>query len=105
MHDLDRTFAALGDGTRRAIVARLAQGETPLSDLAAPFDMSLTGVSKHVNVLSNAGLVSVEKRGRTRYCRLEAAPMKIAADWLSDYRKFWEGQLDSLARYLHEEMP
>lgn len=103
MPDLNRTFAALSDGTRRAIVARLAGGEAPLSDLAEPFEMSLTAVSKHVRVLSDAGLVSVKKRGRTRYCRLEAAPMKDAAQWLDDYRKFWEGQLEALARYLNEE--
>ncbi len=103
MPNLDRTFAALSDGTRRAIVARLTQGEAPLSDLAAPFDMSLTAVSKHVRVLSDAGLVSVRKRGRTRYCQLEAAPMKDASEWLDEYRKFWEGQLESLARYLNED--
>lgn len=103
MPDLNRTFAALSDGTRRAIVARLAGGEAPLSDLAEPFDMSLTAVSKHVRVLSDAGLVSVRKRGRTRYCQLEASPMKDAAQWLDDYRSFWEGQLEALARYLNEE--
>ena len=103
MPNLNRTFAALSDGTRRAIIARLTSGEAPLSDLAEPFEMSLTAVSKHVHVLSDAGLVSVTKRGRTRYCRLEAAPMKDAAQWLDDYRKFWEGQLEALARYLNEE--
>ena len=103
MPDLDRTFAALSDPTRRAIVAQLATGETALSDLAEPFEMSLTAVSKHVRVLDEAGLVSVSKRGRTRYCRLEAEPMKAASDWLDDYRKFWVGQLDALARYLREE--
>ncbi len=103
MPDLNRTFAALSDGTRRAIVARLAGGEAPLSDLAAPFEMSQTAVSKHVRVLSDAGLVRVEKRGRTRYCRLEAAPMKDASTWLDDYREFWEGQFEALARYLNEE--
>ena len=102
MTDLNRTFTALADGTRRAIVARLARGETPLSDLAAPFDMSLTAVSKHVRMLSDAGLITVEKRGRTRYCRLEATPMKDVADWLEDYRVFWEGQFDALARHLKE---
>ena len=102
MTQLDQTFAALGDGTRRAILARLAQGEAALSEIAEPFDMSQTAVSKHVRVLSDAGLVSVSKRGRTRYCRLEAAPMKQAADWLETYQKFWEGQFDALARYLEE---
>ncbi len=104
MSDLDRTFAALGDATRRAIVARLAQaGEAPLSELAEPFDMSLTAVSKHVRVLCDAGLVDQTKRGRTRYCTLKAAPMKDAARWLDDYRQFWEGQLEALGRYLEED--
>lgn len=102
MTTLDQTFAALGDGTRRAILARLAQGETALSDIAAPFDMSQTAVSKHVRVLADAGLVRVSKRGRTRYCRLEAAPMKQAADWLETYQKFWEDRFDALAQYLEE---
>ncbi len=103
MPHLNQTFAALSDVTRRAIVARLAHGEAPLSDLAAPFEMSLTAVSKHVRVLSDAGLVSVNKRGRTRYCQLEAVPMKDAAAWLDDYRKFWEGQFEALAHYLSKE--
>ena len=103
MPDLDRTFAALSDGTRRAIVAQLAEGESSLSDLAEPFDMSLTAVSKHIRVLNEAGLVSVSKRGRTRYCRLEAEPMKDASDWLDDYRKFWVDRFGALARYLNEE--
>lgn len=100
MNQLDQTFAALSDATRRAIVARLAEGEAPLSVLADPFDMSLTAVSKHVRVLSDAGLVAVEKRGRTRHCRLQAAPMKDAAEWLAFYRRFWEDQFDALARHL-----
>ena len=103
MDGLDATFAALGDGTRRAIVARLAGGETALSDLAAPFEMSLTAVSKHVRVLSDAGLVSVAKRGRTRYCRLEGAPMQDAVAWLNDYKQFWEERFDALAAYLEED--
>jgi DNA-binding transcriptional ArsR family regulator len=100
VNQLDQTFAALSDATRRAIVARLAEGEAPLSALADPFDMSLTAVSKHVRVLSDAGLVAVEKRGRTRHCRLQAAPMKDAAEWLAFYRGFWEDQFDALARHL-----
>ena len=103
MQTLTRTFAALGDDTRRAIVARLADGEATLSGLAEPFDMSLTAVSKHVRVLEEAGLVSVTKRGRTRYCRLEGAPMKAATDWLEGYRTFWESNLEALARYLDQE--
>lgn len=102
MQQLDAIFSALGDPTRRAILARLSDGETTLSDLADPFDISLTGVSKHVRILNEAGLVVVEKRGRTRHCRLQAQPMKEAADWLSDYREFWEHQFDALARHLAE---
>ena len=103
MPDLDKTFAALGDNTRRAIVARLATGEAALSELAAPFDMSQTAVSKHVRVLSDAGLVQVSKRGRTRYCRLEAAPMRAAVDWLNDYSKFWDESFAALGRYLEDD--
>lgn len=103
MTDLDKTFAALSDATRRAIVERLASGEAPLSELAEPFDMSQTAVSKHVRVLSDAGLVSLTKRGRTRFCSLKAAPMKDAVTWLEDYQTFWGGQLDSLGRHLAQD--
>lgn len=103
MTQLDATFSALGDGTRRAIVARLADGEATLSDLAAPFDMSLTAVSKHLRVLSDAGLVDIEKRGRTRHCRLRGAPIKEAVDWLSKYESFWIDRFDALARHLANE--
>lgn len=100
MSNLDSTFSALSDPTRRAILARLADGELALSKLAEPFDMSLTAVSKHVGVLSDAGLVEVDKRGRTRHCRLRAVQMKDAYDWLNGYSQFWHGQLDALARHL-----
>ena len=103
MPQLDATFAALSDGTRRAIVARLADGETSLSDLAEPFDMSLTAVSKHLRVLSDAGLVDIEKRGRTRHCRLRGAPIKEAVDWLSKYEAFWIDRFDALARHLAKD--
>lgn len=103
MDDLDRTFLALGNGARRAIVARLAMGEAPISELAEPFDMSLTAVSKHVRVLADAGVVTVKKRGRTRYCRLEGDAMHAAADWLNDYKAFWEDRFDALAAYLEED--
>ena len=103
MTDLDATFAALGDGTRRAIVMRLAKGPQPVSQLAEPFDMSLTAVSKHVRVLADAGLVVVTKRGRTRYCELKAAPMQKAFLWLEDYRQFWDEQLDALGQFLAED--
>ena len=98
MPNLDQTFSALGDPTRRAILARLTRGETTLSEVAAPFDMSQTGVTRHVNVLAEAGLVSVTKRGRTRYCRLKAAPMRAASEWLNDYQQFWDLNLQRLAK-------
>ncbi len=100
MTSLDQTFAALSDETRRAIIAQLAHGERALSDIAAPFAMSQTAVSKHVRVLSDAGLVKVTKRGRTRYCSLQAVAMRAATDWLEDYRRFWEDQFASLATYM-----
>lgn len=103
MPGLDQTFAALCDGTRRAILGRLAIGEAALSEIAEPFAMSQTAVSKHVRVLSDAGLVQVTKRGRTRYCRLEAAPMKEAAGWLKAYQQFWQEQFDALAQHLEED--
>ena len=100
---LDSTFAALSDATRRGILARLArQGESSVSDLAAPYDMSLPAVSKHLRVLEHARLVERQKDGRVHRCRLRAEPMKDAAEWIEHYRQFWEGQLDSLARYLED---
>lgn len=103
--DLDQVFGALGDSTRRSILNRLTDGELPLSTLAVGYSMSQTAVTKHVRVLRNAGLVSVSKRGRTRYCRLRAVPMKDAADWLRSYQTFWQGQLSALDAYLKEENP
>jgi DNA-binding transcriptional ArsR family regulator len=103
---LDSTFAALSDATRRGILARLARrGETSVSDLAAPYKMSLPAVSKHLRVLEHAGLVSRQKDGRVHRCRLRAEPMKDAAAWIEHYRQFWEAQLDSLARYLEGVAP
>lgn len=103
MENLDTTFAALGNETRRAILARLIEGEARLSDLAEPFDMSQTAVSKHVRVLSDAGLLTVERRGRVRHCRLNAAPLKQATEWLADYEGFWMRQFDNLALHLAKE--
>lgn len=103
MENLDSTFAALSHGTRRAILARLLQGESRLSDLAEPFNMSQTAVSKHVRVLSDAGLLIVEKRGRTRHCRLNAEPMRRATAWLIDYQAFWTHQFENLARHFAGE--
>src|ERR1700730_13990274 len=94
---LDNTFAALSDATRRGILARLSQqGETSISDLAAPYDMSLPAVSKHLRVLERAQLVERRKEGRVHRCGLAAEPMKGAAEWIEKYRQFWERQFDSL---------
>lgn len=102
MSDLDAVFSALGDSTRRAILARLIEGECPLSHLAQPFDMSQTAVSRHVRVLEQAGLVSVEKRGRVRHCVLQPGALEMATSWLETYRTFWESRFDALARYVAE---
>ena len=97
---LDATFSALSDPTRRSILERLIIGESSVTSLAEPFDMSLPAVSKHLRVLEKAGLLSQGKDGRVRRCRMEAGPMKEAADWIGLYRRFWEEQLDSLAGYI-----
>lgn len=101
---LTQTFAALGDDTRRAILARLATGEAALSDIAEPFEMSQTAVSKHVRVLSDAGLVDVVKRGRTRYCSLNAEPLREASAWLEAYSRFWREKFDALAAHLEDDI-
>jgi len=101
---LDRTFAALADPTRRAIVARLAEAESvSVSELARPHAMSLPAVMKHLDVLSGAGLVTRVKTGRTVACRLAADPMEEAMNWLSRYARFWSAQLDRLAAFVEEE--
>jgi DNA-binding transcriptional ArsR family regulator len=100
--DLDSTFSALSDATRRGILARLAQGVTSVSELAAPYEMSLPAVSKHLRVLERARLITRQKDGRVHLCRLLAEPMKDASEWIERYRQFWEAQFDSLARYLEE---
>jgi DNA-binding transcriptional ArsR family regulator len=97
---LDATFAALADPTRRAILARLASGESSIVRLAEPFSMSLPAILKHVHVLEDAGLLARRKQGRVNHCRLLAEPMRDAAEWVARYRNFWEDQFDSLARYL-----
>ena len=99
---LDATFAALADPTRRAILARLASGEASVNELAEPFDMTLPGVSKHLKVLERAGLVSRGRVAQSRPCRLEAAPLREAADWVERYRRFWEGSFVRLEDYLRE---
>ena len=100
--DLDATFAALSDATRRGILARLAQGEASISDLAAPYDISLPAISKHLRVLERAKLIARRKEGRVNRCRLVPEAMKDAAEWIERYRQFWEQQLDALARFLEE---
>jgi DNA-binding transcriptional ArsR family regulator len=97
---LSLTFAALADPTRRAILARLAEGEVSVTELAEPIAMTLPAVSKHLKVLERAGLVTRGREAQWRPCRLEAAPLKDAADWVEHYRQFWEGSLDRLEDYL-----
>lgn len=97
---LSSTFAALADPTRRAILARLSSGEASVQDLARPFKMSLPAVSKHLKVLENARLITRGRTAQWRPCYLEAAPLKEAADWVEQYRKFWEQNLDRLDAYL-----
>ena len=99
---LSATFAALSDPTRRAILARLASGETTVSELAEPFAMSLPAVSKHLKVLERAGLIARGREAQWRPCRLEAGPLKDAAEWVEHYRQFWEQSLDRLDDYLRE---
>lgn len=97
---LSTTLSALADPTRRAILARLALGETSVTELAAPFDMSLPAVSKHLKVLENAGLISRGKEAQWRPCKLEAGPLRDVAAFLENYRQFWEQSLDRLDDYL-----
>src|SRR6059036_3843685 len=99
---LSATFAALSDPTRRAILARLALGETSVTELAEPFAMSLPAVSKHLKVLERAGLIARSRAAQWRPCRLDASPLKAATDWLDDYRRFWEQSFDRLDEYLRE---
>ena len=99
---LSATFAALADPTRRAILARLCKGEAPVTELAAPFEMSLPAISKHLKVLERAGLIARGREAQWRPCRLQPRPLKGAADWLDEYRQFWEQSLDRLDDYLRE---
>ena len=99
---LSQTFAALSDPTRRAILARLALGEATVTELAEPFDMSLPGVSKHLKVLQNAGLVVQGRNAQWRPCRLEPAPLQDVAGWVEQYRRLWEARLDRLDQYLRD---
>ena len=99
---LDTTFAALADPTRRAILARLASGETSVLEIAKPFDMSLPAVSKHLKVLERAGLIERGREAQWRPCKLQANPLKDVADWVEVYRRHWEQSFDKLERYLKE---
>ena len=99
---LDKTFAALADPTRRQILAHLAHGDRRVTDLARPHDMSLPAVSKHLRVLEKAGLLRRRRHGRVHEMQLDAKPLKKAAQWVEEYRRFWEGSLDRLAAYLEK---
>ncbi len=99
---LSITFGALADPTRRAILARLADGEATVNELAAPFDMSLQAVSKHLKVLERAGLITRGQNAQYRPCRLEAAPLDDAVDWIGRYRRVWETRFDRLEQHLRE---
>src|SRR5213594_1806127 len=102
---LDRTFAALADPTRRRILAHLARGDRCVTHLAKPHAMSLAAVSKHLRVLEKAGLLRRRRYGRVHEMQLDAKPLKQAAQWVEEYRKFWEGSLDRLAAYLEKASP
>lgn len=99
---LSDVFSALGDPTRRAILARLALGEASVGELAEPFQMSGPGVSKHLKVLERAGLIERGREAQWRPCRLTAGPLKEAAGWLDAYRRFWDDSFDRMADYLKE---
>ena len=97
---LSATFSALADPTRRAMLARLAKGEASVNELAAPFSMSLPAVSKHIKVLEKAGLVTKGRDAQWRPCRIDAEQLKVAMDWIGQYKQFWEERLDRLDTYL-----
>jgi DNA-binding transcriptional ArsR family regulator len=102
VHDLDATFSALADPTRRAILERLAGGEASVTQLAQPFDLSLPAISKHLKVLERAGLIARSRDAQWRPCRLEAAPLHDVSDWVERYRRHWEERLDRLDHYLQQ---
>ncbi|TCR71435.1 ArsR family transcriptional regulator [Rhizobium sp. BK376] len=102
MDRLNETFAALADPTRRAIVMRLAEGEATVNELAAPFDISLPAISRHLKVLETAGLITRGRSAQLRPCRIEAGPLKEIADWVERYRGFWDQSFDRLDTYLSE---
>ena len=98
--ELSTVFSALADATRRAILARLSEGEAPVKELAAPFDLSGPAITKHLNVLERAGLISRGREGRMRPCRIQPHALAPAADWIDQYRAMWEERLDRLDAYL-----
>ena len=102
MDRLNETFAALADPTRRAIVMRLAEGEATVNELAAPFNISLPAISRHLKVLETAGLITRGRSAQLRPCRIEAGPLKEIADWVERYRGFWDQSFDRLDTYLSE---
>jgi DNA-binding transcriptional ArsR family regulator len=99
---LSVTFAALADPTRRAILARLSQGESSVTDLAKPFDLSLPGVSKHLKVLQRAGLITQSRNAQWRPCRLEGARLQEASEWVGEFRRFWDESFERIDEYLAE---
>src|SRR3977135_2896713 len=99
---LSVTFAALADPTRRAILSRLSRGEASVTELAKPFELSLPGISKHLKVLQRAGLVRQSRKAQWRPCRLDGARLKEAADWVGEYRRFWDESFERLDEYLAE---
>lgn len=99
---LDATFAALADPTRRAILARLARGESSVKELARPFDISPPAITKHLKVLERAGLITRSRDAQWRPCQLNAAPLHDAADWIEQYRRFWDESFDRLDAYLRQ---
>jgi DNA-binding transcriptional ArsR family regulator len=103
-NQLDAAFGALSDATRRSILAQLARGDRSISDLASNFDMTLPAVSKHVRVLEQAGLAAVRQEGRVRLCHLVASPLRDAASWIDDYRRFWDASFDRLAEFLDQTL-
>jgi DNA-binding transcriptional ArsR family regulator len=104
MKQLDNTFAALADPTRRAILARLAAGDTTVGELAAPFAISLPAISRHLKVLEAASLIENEREGKHRRCRLKAGALESAREWLDFHQRFWGGSLDKLADHLKQKL-
>ena len=105
MDALSQTFSALADPTRRAILARLADGDATVGELAEPFDMSLPAVSRHLKVLTDAGLIERHPEAQWRRCELRAVGLRAAADWIEEYRRFWESQFERLEAYLKRTAP